>query len=471
MQGVAQAQPQYEITEADKARQAQIARAWQAFDDNLEPSLIPMEDEDPELANAEDNIVSSSMRTIIRFLFGKELSITVEKNAPPEAQKVIDATFGRKEKRMPLLQKLAQNGLLSGQAFLRIVPYDYGRLGSKDVSFRLIALDPATVFAQTAPHDCETVQLYCIEYASDEMINGNPRKRYYREEIRLVAEGAAWEIQHWTRLGDKGPWEAAIDPGTGKMGEPYRWPYSYCPIQSCQNIIRANSFWGDPDTTKGLIRLNKIINFVLSNINKGGKLYAQPWPWVTGARMPPIEVGKALELPVEATIGALEFHPDLAGQVLFLDRLRDISERLTSVPPLVAGMTRDMPGGNISGIALETMCIALLNEVEDKHNTYGELIIDTCKAIFELMNMSTKIDIELGWQNPLPVNKKESWEQAILQQQAGVSKTTILRERGYDPEAEAELNQQEAEQAMTAFSRGQGMPPPSMQAGQQGEQE
>lgn len=461
--------PQYEITEQDKKRQAQIARAWQAFDDELEPSLEPMEDEDPETVSAEENVVSSSMRTIISFLFGKELSITAEEAAPPEAQKILDQVWGRKEKRMPLLHKLAQNGLLSGQAFLRIVP-------NQDGSIRLIAIDPMTVFVQTVPGDCETVWLYCIEYCCEESIGGKPIQRYYREEIRRVDpqnndpdsqdvsldKDTTWMAQNWTRVGDKGAWTL--------NGDPIPWPYSYCPIQSCQNRVRANSFWGDADTTKGLIRLNKIINFVLSNINKIVKIHAGPLLYSVGVGEGQTDTapGKITNLPnPDSKIDAVQITTDLPNAHVFLDKLRGVGERLTSVPGLASGVTQNMPN-QISGIALETMCMALLNLVDEKHCTYGELIIDTSKAIFELSNMSPEIDVELGWQNPLPNDKLAKLQGAVLAQQIGVSKTTLLRELGYDPEQEAELKKQEDEAAMVAFSRGQGMPPasPMQQPGQ-----
>ena len=459
------AQPAYEITEADRKRQEAIARAWQAFDDELEPPLEPMEGEDPELANVAENIIASTVEDITSFLFGDELEIRVEEGAPKEAQTLLDDVWGRKEARLPLLQKLSQNGILSGQAFLRLVP-------NPDDSIRLVVIDPYNVFVQAMQGDCETVTLYCIEYCQDEEINGKATKRYYREEIQrldpqqndpdsqnvALDKDTQWLISHWTRISDKGQWEA--------VGEPYAWPYSYCPVQSCQNLVRANSFWGKADTTKGLIALNKAINFVLSNINKIIKLYAQPIPWVKGAKLPPLEVGRALELPLEAEIGTLEFHTDLANSVIFLDKLHGVVERLTSVPALASGVSQNMATGPISGIALKTQCMALLKKIDKKRCLYGQLIINVSKAILQLHDFSPDIDITLHWQSPLPQNLLEDLQAAILKEQVGYSKDTTLRELGADPEHEAELKSQEAEAAMTAFSRGQGFPP-TMPPGQE----
>lgn len=115
--------------------------------------------------------------------------------------------------------------------------------------------------------------------------------------------------------------------------------------------------------------------------------------------------------------------------------------------------------------------MALLKKIDKKRCLYGELIINVSKAILQLKNFSPDIDITLHWQSPLPQNLLEDLQAAILKEQVGYSKDTTLRELGADPEHENELKQQEAEEAMTAFSRGVGMPPTTMQPGQEEENE
>src|SRR5258708_26359725 len=172
-----QGQPQYELTDADRARLERIASAWKAYEGNLEAPLKKM-DREPD-----DNVMSNRCQPIVDrgvdFLFGKEIEISVEEGAPQEAQDVLDKIWGRKEARIPLLQKLGMNGAAAGQAFLRIVP-------GNDGSFRLVVVDPSTCFVKTAPQDCETVLLYCIEYHTDEKQNGQPVRISYREEIARI---------------------------------------------------------------------------------------------------------------------------------------------------------------------------------------------------------------------------------------------------------------------------------------------
>src|SRR6266568_9421803 len=77
---VTQAQPTYEITDADRKRQERIAYAWQAYNGELEPPLKPMDD------GTDDNVLTNRCQAIVDrgvdFLFGKELDIACEKGAP-----------------------------------------------------------------------------------------------------------------------------------------------------------------------------------------------------------------------------------------------------------------------------------------------------------------------------------------------------------------------------------------------------
>ena len=202
-----QAQPVYEITDEDKKRIQRIADAWKAYNGELDPPLQKMPDgTDP---NVLTNLCQPIVDAGIEFLFGKEMEISCEENAPQEAQDFINTTWGRKETRIPLLQDLAMNGAVSGCGFLRIVPDNKG-------AFRLVVVDPSIVVGiETAPQDCQTVQLFCIQYSQMEKIDGRPREVFYREEITRIdpdgntAKGMpddddTWEIQHWTQIGQTG---------------------------------------------------------------------------------------------------------------------------------------------------------------------------------------------------------------------------------------------------------------------------
>lgn len=450
-------QPQYEITDADKARQQAIADAWIAYHGLLDPPLQKMPD------GTDPNVMTNRCQAIVdegkRFLFGQELEISVEDDAPEEVQTLLDDIWGRKERRVPLLQNLAMNGAMAGRAFLRVVP---SRNGKK---FRLVAIDPSIVFVQTAPQDCETVLLYCIEYSVDSRKDGKPVKLFYREEIqRIDPDGNAslglpddddtWSIQHWSRIGERGQWTSA--------GEPITWPYPFSPLFSCPNLSKPNNFWCQPDITPDIIGVNKALNLNLSCINLIQILYGQPILYATGTGQTVIDVqpGRILGLPLpESKIVAVNIVSDVANALAYSHDLRSDIDEQSSVPGVATGRISDLPRGNISGIAIELLFMPLLKKTDEKRCLYGELIIEVSKALLVLNGMSGDIDITLAWQNPLPHDDLSAVQAATAKQAIGISNSTLQRELGYDPEEEAELSQTEDTQALINFSRGQGMPP------------
>lgn len=463
-----QGMPTYEITGDDKKRQEKIEQAWKAYKGDLDKPLQKMP------GQPDDNVLSNRIKPVVRmgigFLFGKEIEISVEEGAPQEAQDFLNDVWGRKERRIPLLQKLAMNGGVSGQAFLRIVPDNKG-------DYRLITIDPATVFMETAPQDCETVLCFCIQYSQSEKINGQPKTVYYREEIMRVdpnsdeneeyedenAEGidddVTWQIQHWT---------AVANPGTTPKqlnwipaGEPISWDYPFPPIFHCQNMIIPNDPWGEPDIEVDLIGMNEALNLTLSSTNRIEKIYADPWVWGSGLAESVIDKqpGRVTIVPPEAKLEAVNIVSDVPNALAFSDDLRSDMDEMTRVPGVATGRLKDMPRGNVSGIALELLFMSLLMKTEEKRCLYGELIIEVSKALLVLNNMSEDIDITLAWQNPLPSDNLQAAQYSLILKQLGISNTTIQRNLGFDPEEEAALSQAEDEQALLKFSRGQGMPP------------
>ncbi len=440
-----QAQPQYEITQDDKQRQADIIASWRAYNGQLDPPLTKMP------GQPDDNVMSNRCQPIVDrgvdFLFGKEIEITAAESAPAKAQEILDMIWGRKERRLPLLQKLAMNGGMSGHPFLRIVP-------ESNNTYRLIVVDPSTVFVQTAPQDCETVLLYCIQYSTNEKRNGTPTQVYYREEIARIDPDhdgddgdpfadvdATWQIQHWTRVGDHGKWTAA--------GAPIIWAYHFPPLFSNQNLPNPNNFFGKPDLTPDLVGVNNALNLVQSNINRINKLYGSPILYANGMGEGTIDIspGRIIRLPLaESKVVAVPITSDIANALAFAENLRSDIDEQSSVPGVATGRITAMPRGNLSGIAIELLFEPLLKKTEKKRCLYGDMIIDVSKALFVLNGLDEDIDVTISWQYPLPSDDLPSIQAAVLKQQAGVSIATTLREIGEDPEEEAELRKKEAEE-------------------------
>src|SRR5258708_6619159 len=464
-----QMQPTYEISDADRARLERIGAAWKAYEGNLEAPLKKM-DREPD-----DNVMSNRCQPIVDrgvdFLFGEEIEISVEEDGPQEAQDFLDKVWGRKEARIPLLQKHAMNGAIAGQAFIRIVP-------GPQKTYRLVAVDPSTVFVKTAPQDCETVLLYCIQYSTNEKQNGRPVQVFYREEIARIdpesnstieyedptAEGydadVTCQLHHCPQI----PY-AAIQPkttGWTPAGEPIIWPYPFPPLISNQNLPRPNDFWSYPHITPDLIGVNNSLNLVQSNINRVEKIYGGPILYAPGIGTTNIDTapGRIIQLPLpENKIESVHIHSDVANALLFAENLRSDIDEQSSVPGVATGRIAAMPRGNLSGIAIELLFMPLLKKTNKKRNLYGKLIIEVSKALLVLNGLSGDIDITIAWESPLPHDDLVSVQAGIAKLEVGVSKAEIQRELGYDPEEQAKLKQIEDK---LAIETQQAMLPPEI---------
>lgn len=450
-------QPQYQITEADHERQKRIQRAWQAYDGELQKPL----QKTPE--GLDPNVMSNRCIGIVEagrnFLFGKELGISASDTADKTAQTLLDATWGRKETRIPLLQELEMNGAMAGTAFLRIVP-SVRKLG-KPQKFRFVVIDPMTVFVETVPQDCKTVLCYCIEYSTEELQpdTGKPEQVTYREEIcRIDPDGNArrdmpddddtWMITHWTRIGERGEWQSA--------GEPIAWPYPFSPIFACQNLPRPNSFWGMPDITEDIIGMNESLNMTNSCVNLVQIMFGQPLLYATDAGEGVIEhkPGQIIQMPLPTSkIEAVAIASDVEHALKFAGDIRSDIDEQSHVPGVATGRMTDMPRGRLSGIAIELMYQPLNSKTETKKCLYGKQLIDASQAVLVLAGIAQsvdEIDIELSWQSPLPHDDLESVQSAIALEEVGVSKTTRMRDLGYDPEEEARLRGSELERTLNS---------------------
>lgn len=467
---VAQAQPTYEISEDDKKRQLAIALAWKAYNGELDPPLKKMEGE------ADDNVLTNRCQAIVDrgvdFLFGKELEISVDEGAPQEAQDYLDKAWGRKETRVPLLQKLAMNGAMGRSAFLRIVP-STSQI-TQATTYRLIPVDPAIVNVRTAPQDCDTVLLYCLQYSTAEKLNGTPKTVYYREEIsRIDPDGNAsegkpddddtWRVQHWTCVSQKG---AEPKPGDWTAeGPPIVWNYPFSPLFACQNLPRPNDFWGTADITPDLIGLNNALNLVQSSVNRTQKIYGNPILYATDTGEGYIEIrpGEIIKLPVGTSkIDAVHIVSEVPSALLFAADLRSDIDEQSSVPGVATGRISTMPRGNLSGVAIELLHSPLMKKTDKKQCLYGELIIDVSKALLILNGMSGDIEITLAWQSGLPHDDLAAVQAAVSKKELDISTTTLQRELGYDPDEEQALSDAEDAQKLAKAQAAMAVFPPEV---------
>lgn len=464
------------LTFERQQRQQQMAAAWKAYRGEWGAGPLKVRGNQPD-DNVRVNRCAPIVDKGVSFLFGKVVKIVIEDldggsdGASEPLQDWLNAAWGDDDDKMTLLSKLAMNGGICGHTFAKVIPPN-PRAGQ--VYPRVIALDPQTVTVENDPEDCDSVRRYIIEqeaYDPDLQTNVARRQVIARNDPDGLAAASGgmdsddtWVITTSVRSGVGGVWRLS--------GEPVVWPYPMPPIVDCQNLPNPNQYWGLPDLTPDLIDMNRMLNFVESNTSRIIKTHAHPWAWASGvdARVLTIEPGEVTGLPhPDAKMGLLEMHGDLHSSMTFAEDLRGNMDEQSRVPAVALGRLKDLPRGTISGVALQLLFQPLIEKTTLKQRLYGRMIRDISRLMLLVgafpKDVIAQVRIEPHWQNLLPIDDLAAAQTALALSQVGVSQQTLLTELGYDPDAEATKTAEAATRQVTAFSRGQGLPPASPSPG------
>ncbi len=459
---------QVPLTHEEQKRKQRMREAWDAYNGEL-PKPLKVRSGDPD-----DNVLTNRCAPVVdkgvSFLFGKVLKIEV---ADEQQQAVLDTFWGHDDQRMTLFAKMAINGGVTGQVFLKLLPRPSSNESREEENAgkgavpRVVVLDSQLVRVVTAPEDCDLIVAYVIEYAT---AGGIWQRRQIIARVDpdgWTADEAGdetdlddfWTITNYTRRGQSGAWYQA--------GERVVWPYPFAPIFTCQNLPNPNEVWGKPDLTPDLIEQNRVLNFVQSNTSRIIKYHAHPKTFVVGVSASQISVAvdETLCLPSpQSDLRSLELHGNLDASRNFAGDIRSDMDEQSRVPAVALGRLVDLPKGNISGVALALLFQPLIEKTQQKQRLYGNLIREVSRAVLVLsglMDIMTmdEVKTELHWQNLLPVDDLAAAQTATLLKQLGVSQDTLLQELGYDPDAEGEKRESEQAASVTNFSRGVGLPP------------
>lgn len=380
----------------------------------------------------DDNVVLNYSKEIvdqgIDFLFGEELTFEIDSNTKertPEEQ-YLDAVWGDAETKMTFLQKLAQNGAVTGTAFVRLYAPEPNVLDSLP---RLVNLEPGSVDILTAEDDAEQVVAYHVVWKAGEV--------WKRERIDYIVEGDYWLIT---------PERAEKNRMWVQNGEVIPWDYPFPPIFSCQNLPLANSVWGMSDLEDA--DLNDAINRTASNTNRIIRFHAHPKTVGVGFNAGQLQTTSVNEFWTvenkDAKISNLEMQSDLASSREFGKDLKTAFHHVTGASEFDPGLVNV---GALSGFALKILYMPTLKRTQRKRNTYGGLIKAICKALFILAG-AEPVEVNLVWKNPLPESGMEQAQMLAIDVQNGLSQETYLERRGFDSAAEKEKKQREADEAM-----------------------
>lgn len=432
----------------EQQRQMRFKRAWDAYYGKL-PKPLKV-----RLGQPDDNVQMNFSRVIVdkgvSFLFGQPITFELNEDLGSEnpAEEYLEDVWTA-NKQATLLQKLAMNGGVCGHTFMKIV------VGATPLP-RLIVLDPATVTVGYQPDDIEEVVWYRIQYPAIDPMTG---KAIAVRQVIQRETPTSWTIIDqisrstvYVQNQMMGSWETVSQS---------RWPYAFPPIADCQNLPSPNEYWGISDLEEDVIGLNQSANFVLSNIARILRFHAHPRTWGKGFGGEQIKsaIDETIILPSkDAELHNLEMQSDLSSSIEFYNRVKEALHEVAKIPEIATGTVDKL--GPLSGVALQVLYQPLLEKTEIKRRTYGDLINEINKRLLVIGGYGEDQEPAIHWFEMLPSDPLTERQALVIDESLGVSKDTILRKLGYDPDVELEKSASEdatlAEQAATMFDRGQG---------------
>lgn len=361
----------------------------------------------------DDNVTINLSRRVvdkgISFLFGKPLAWQLSETSDTPAEQFLRDVWGSEEKRMMLLIELAQNGGVTGDFFVQIVPPAEG----EDLP-RVINLDPARVFVRTDPNDIEKEWAFEIRYSA-----GNSLARTIHTK---QVDGAFWET--WTEVHTPAGWTATSDPQV--------WPFTWPMILHGKNLPNANSYYGKSDLEDADI--NDTINMVASNMNRTVRIFAHPTIWARGfGSKDSISADNTqmfFSTNDNATMGAIDAGKDLRSGFDLLAVLRTAFAEITGVPQSDPDRLKI---GAQSGFSLRVLFNDLVLKTGIKRASYGAALVEINRRLCEMMGYGEKNVCKLHWLDPLPVDEREINDGDQFEIDNGIaSKQTIATKRGRD---------------------------------------
>ena len=366
-------------------------------------------------------------------------------------------SFWKANKKNLLLHDLGLSGGLSGHVFLKLMP-------GKPYP-RLINLNPSTVTAFWDENDLDRVLWYRIQYPAaggvrrQDIVRVDPTSQTLSltlpriagegiepgavpslvktgEGVRRTGGGESWLIYDYSGSGKGKEW--SLDAVT-------EWPYPWPPVIDWKNLPRPNTYYGKNDIGQNG-RLNDSLNFIAGNIQRILKNHANPKSIGTGFSADKLSEAAVGSLWVidnpDARIYNLEMQSDLASSLAFAQLIRRAF--FDSGRELDPATVQDSLG-NLTNFGLRVLYKDVLGKNTTKRLHYGDGLRRVCEYALELGGFGAGADVNVVWPDPLPSDPLPTAQALQLDVNVGgLSKTTYLRRRGYDPEQEAALRAQDS---------------------------
>jgi hypothetical protein len=431
------------LQSADADEQDRLARfklGWEVYEGDMKRPLRV------EFGEPDDNVILPFARRFvdasINFLLGEDLEFQGENE---EIDELIDRSWSggsvKANKKMLTLNKLAINGAVTGQFFLKMIP-------QKDF-VRLSVLDPSYVSVLWSQEDIDDVRRYRIQWP----IIGPDNKPAVRRQDHTKQDSGTWLIEDFISKSGSAVWEI-INTEV--------WPFDFPAIVDGQNLVRPNEYWGESDLERGLIQINDALNSVISDVRKILRYHASPKTIAEGITPDQFDMLNAdpsalIFLPEGADLRNLELTGDLEASVRTYLELKSAMHEIGSIPEVATGKLENI--GNLSARAMQIIFKPMTDFTTTKRMTAGHVINETNRRIALIHKKDADLIPDIIWPDVLPKDGIEERQAAEADLRMGVaSKQTVSAKLGYDWDIEQSNIEDErsslGEMVLTDFDRG-----------------
>lgn len=341
------------------------------------------------------------------------------------------------------IDNLALSGIIEGHCAVLLLPQPPIE-GNETPAFpRLVRVQQKHFAAFWDPFDVQYVLWYRLQ-----TLSGGVGRRidYVRGGIDEAERGFNHALPFWSEL----VWEskrkgtAGSPLGTGKDADwkltgITPWGYPWPPIVDWQNMADPNRYYGRNDISSA-IKLNDSLNFILSNVMRIIKHYADPKSIGIGFSVDeliPSQVGGFFTVNKprsEADIYNLEMQSDgalsrwLAGL---------ISESLWQSGGMIDPQAIKDRVGQLTNFGLQVLYTDAIKKTGKKRLLYEEGFEMINKRALELAGLPVPASITTVWPDVLPEDQVRQTEVLERELAAGIiSKETFRERRGYDNKQE-----------------------------------
>ncbi len=403
-----------------------------------------------------ENDIAWRINAAVDFLFGKPISFVSrasESRKRAEIEWILKALFSANGA-IGFFQDMAVLGSVYGFVDCIVRPGD-------EVLQRSISPSSQTLTFEDVLRLAQTIDLELIEAprALPVLEEDNYKKiRYYVQHFYQKKNSLARRNGFLSRVlsrirqsGDVRRTEAVTEIMSDAVWQRYEnkelvgegeLPWGILPVVHIQNIAQPYFYEGISDV-EPLIPVQDELNTRLSD--RASRITFQSFKMYLGKGIEgfedrPVSPGRMWHTDnPDATIEEFGGDGPAPSEDMHIAEIREAMDKISGVPPLVAGALKNRLGNLTSAVAIRLTLMGMLSKTERKRFTYGEGIKGICTMVLGMLDKAgiyktdfAEREVEIIFPGPLPENMMEKLKEAQIKKELGVPVEQVLRELGYE---------------------------------------